>query len=92
MSLFTNPFLIIIMEYGVTGQQQRAEKEVYFYLQKLLPKGRGVLSRAKDKTGPNSEAKEALDSLNHIPVKQGSTAGKCIWADSTDENETFPQS
>lgn len=76
--MLPNPFLIIIMEDGVTGQQQRAEKEVYFYLQNLLPKGRGALSRAKDKTEHHLEAKGASDSLSHTPVKQGSTTGKCI--------------
>lgn len=62
----------------LVGQQHSAEKEICFYLQKLLPNGKRVLSRPKGRTVHHLEAKRALDSLNHIPVKQCNTTGKCI--------------
>lgn len=44
----------------------------------LLPKGKGVLRRAKDRTIHSLEAKRAFESLNHIYGKQCSATGKCI--------------
>lgn len=63
----------------LVGQQQCAVKELCFYLWNLLPNGKGVLSRAKDRIVHHLEAKRALDSLNHILVKQCSTTEKFIF-------------
>lgn len=70
-----NSFYSLWCKMGLLGQQQCAEKEGGFSLQHSLPKGKAVLSRAKDRTLLHSEAETLI--LPKPPLKQCSTTGKC---------------